>query len=191
MNYTDRMKWSEGMFLAAFAFGLRESSYPALLTAFVILAFNLRWHSFRSARQLFWPIISLAIAESLFLCMLNEHSVFLHLFFFLHTVSVLLWKTSSCKEIEPVVVQELCCFAMMVGLAFILPEDILTAANGRSYVISLLVILIIPLLYLFFARKMYGRRGMKLLILYNKIRMHIENDAVIGKVVCKRCRKSF
>lgn len=170
MNYTERMKWCEGMFLAAFAFGLNGGNLPALSAVFVILIFDMVWHSLRAMLQEIRVAVGLTLAESIFLYALNMHSVFLQIFFFLHTVSVLSWRTSSYKEVEPVIYQELFSFGILIVSAFFLPDDILVAANGRPYVIGILTALSLPLLYLLLIKKTgcrgyrvsaYGRRMKK------------------------------
>ncbi len=168
MNYTDRMKWSEGMFLAAFALGINGSGLLAMGVAAVVLILNIVWHSLRTVLRTFRTAVGLSVMESLLLYALQERSLFLYVFLFMHTVSVLLWKTSSQREVLPVVLQELSGLMILVLTMFFLPNDILAAANGRLYLIGILALPAMPLFYLLFFAKTARRRPIRLWMPYNK-----------------------
>lgn len=168
MNYTDRMKWSEGMFLAAFALGINGSGLLAMGVAAVVLILNIVWHSLRTVLRTFRTAVGLSVMESLLLYALQERSLFLYVFLFMHTVSVLLWKMSSQREVLPVVCQELSGLMILVLTMFFLPNDILAAANGRLYLIGILALPAMPLFYLLFFAKTARRRPIRLWMPYNK-----------------------
>lgn len=168
MNYTDRMKWSEGMFLAAFALGINDSGLLAMGVAAVVLILNIVWHSPRTVLRTFRTAVGLSVMESLLLYALQERSLFLYVFLFMHTVSVLLWRTSSQREVLPVVYQELSGLMILVLTMFFLPNDILAAANGRLYLIGILALPAMPLFYLLFSAKTARRRPIRLWMPYNK-----------------------
>lgn len=168
MNYTDRMKWSEGMFLAAFALGINGSGLLAMGAVAVVLILNIVWHSPRTVLRTFRTAVGLSVMESLLLYALQERSLFLYVFLFMHTVSVLLWKTSSQREVLPVVCQELSGLMILVLTMFFLPNDILAAANGRLYLIGILTLPAMPLFYLLFSAKTARRRPIRLWMPYNK-----------------------
>ncbi|MGP1376212.1 MAG: hypothetical protein ACTTKS_01365 [Bulleidia sp.] len=168
MNYTDRMKWSEGMFLAAFALGINGSGLLAMGVAAVGLILNIVWHSPRTVLRTFRTAVGLSVMESLLLYALQERSLFLYVFLFMHTVSVLLWKTSSQREVLPVVCQELSGLMILILTMFFLPNDILAAANGRLYLIGILALPAMPLFYLLFSAKTARRRPIRLWMPYNK-----------------------